>query len=116
MATGRFLTMLHESALWFATQHRLLKVLPVDLLIPPMPIIIFRLKNRTVSPVVQLFVDQGHAVAKSLVRTPKPRGATAELWLFVWVNGSVGPSVGDFRSALASRLLSARIGTSRSDK
>jgi len=78
LATGRFLTMLHESALWFATQQRSLKVLPVDLLIPPMPIVIFRLKNRTVSPVVQLFVDQAHAVAKSLVRTPKRRSTTVE--------------------------------------
>jgi DNA-binding transcriptional LysR family regulator len=65
LETGRFLTILHDSVLWFAARHCSLKVLPVDLLIPPMPIAIFRLKNRTVSPVVQLFVDQAHAIAKS---------------------------------------------------
>lgn len=79
LATGRFLTVLHESTLWFAAQQRSLKVLPVDLLIPPMPIVIFRLKNRTISPVVQLFMDQAHAVAKSFVRAPKLPTATAEL-------------------------------------
>lgn len=79
LATGRFLTILHDSALRFSAQQGSLKVLPVGLLIPPMPIVIFRLKNRTVSPVVQLFVDQAHAVATSFVRAPKPRTPTAEV-------------------------------------
>jgi hypothetical protein len=35
-----------------------------------MPIAIFSLKNRTVSPVVQLFIEQAHELAKSLVSAP----------------------------------------------
>jgi DNA-binding transcriptional LysR family regulator len=72
LAAGPFLTILHDSVLWFAAQQRSLKVLPVDLLIPPMRMEIFRLKNRTVSPVVQLFVDQAHAVAKCFSRARNP--------------------------------------------
>jgi DNA-binding transcriptional LysR family regulator len=63
LETGRFLTILHDSVLWFNAKHRSLKVLPIDLPIRPMPIAIFSLKNRTVSPVVQLFIDQAHEIA-----------------------------------------------------
>lgn len=67
LETGRFLTILHDSVLWFNATHWSLKVLPIDLLIRPMPIAIFTLKNRTISPVVQLFIDQAHEIAKSLL-------------------------------------------------
>jgi DNA-binding transcriptional LysR family regulator len=65
LETGRFLTILHDSVLWFNAKHWPLKVLPIDLLIRPMPIAIFLLKNRTVSPVVQLFIEQAREIAKS---------------------------------------------------
>jgi DNA-binding transcriptional LysR family regulator len=42
------------------------KVLPVDLPVPPWPIGIMTLKNRTVSPVVQLFIDCAREVVKPL--------------------------------------------------
>jgi hypothetical protein len=64
------LTVLHDSVLRFNAKHWAIKVLPVDLSVNPMPVAIFRLKNRTMSPVVQLFIDQAHEVAKSLLGTP----------------------------------------------
>jgi DNA-binding transcriptional LysR family regulator len=64
LQTGRFLTFLHDSVLWFNARHWSLRVLPVDLPIRPMPIAIFSLKNRTLSPVVQLFIDHAREVAK----------------------------------------------------
>lgn len=64
LETGRFLTILHDSVLRFNAKQWSLKVLPIDLLVRPMPIAIFTLKNRTLSPVVQLFIDQAHKVAK----------------------------------------------------
>lgn len=78
LETGRFLTILHDSVLRVNAKHRSLKVLPIDLLIGPMPIAIFTLKNRTVSPVVQLFIDQAHELAKSLLSAPMRRTATVE--------------------------------------
>ena len=73
LETGRFLTILHDSVLRFNAKHWALKVLPIDLPIKPMPIAIFRLKNRTISPVVQLFIDQAREVAKSLLGAPARR-------------------------------------------
>jgi DNA-binding transcriptional LysR family regulator len=66
LATGRFLTILHNSVLRFSAKQWLLKALPIDLLIRPVPIAIFTLKNRTLSPVVQLFIEHAHEVAKSM--------------------------------------------------
>ena len=45
-----------------------LKVLPVKLPIPPWPVGIMTLKSRTLSPVVQLFVDHTREVVKPLAK------------------------------------------------
>jgi DNA-binding transcriptional LysR family regulator len=66
LATSRFLTILHGSVLRFNAKRWSLKALPIDLLIRPMPIAIFTLKKRTLSPVVQLFIDHAQEVAKSM--------------------------------------------------
>ena len=66
LATGRFLTALHDSVLRFNARRWSLKTLPVDLRIPPMPIALFTLRHRTLSPVAQLLVDELHEVAKSM--------------------------------------------------
>lgn len=66
LATGRFLTVLHNSVLQFNARRWALKALATDLTVPPMPIALFSLKNRTLSPVVQLFVDQAKDVARSM--------------------------------------------------
>jgi DNA-binding transcriptional LysR family regulator len=66
LATGRFLTILHGSVLRRHAKRWSLKALPVDLGIPRVPIAIFTLKNRTLSPVVRLFIEHARAVAKSM--------------------------------------------------
>ncbi len=66
LATGRFLTIMHSSTLRYYAKAWSLKALQVDLGIPPVPIALFKLRNRTLSPVVRLFVEQTRAVANSL--------------------------------------------------
>ena len=65
LATGRYLTVLPESVLRYNAKQWSLKALPVDLGMKPMAFTILSLKNRTVSPVVQLFVEQVRAVANN---------------------------------------------------
>jgi DNA-binding transcriptional LysR family regulator len=74
LATGRFLTVLHDSVLRFNAQRWSLKTLPVDLAIPPIPIAIFTLKHRTLSPVAALVVDELHDVAKSMAELSRAPG------------------------------------------
>ena len=50
-----------------------LKVLPVDLPIPPLPVGIMTLKNRTLSPVTRLFIDCTRELTKPLARQSRPR-------------------------------------------
>jgi DNA-binding transcriptional LysR family regulator len=45
-----------------------LKVVPVDLPAPSGPVAIVTLKNRTVTPAVQLFIERAREVAKSLAK------------------------------------------------
>ncbi|HKW80246.1 MAG TPA: LysR family transcriptional regulator [Casimicrobiaceae bacterium] len=66
LATGRFLTVLHNSVLQFNAKRWALKPLPTDLIVPPMPMVLFSLKNRTLSPVVQLFIAHAREVARSM--------------------------------------------------
>ena len=64
LATGRFLTIFTTSVLRFPAKRPELKVLPVELPIARVQIGIVTLKNRTLSPVAQLFIDSAHDVAK----------------------------------------------------
>jgi DNA-binding transcriptional LysR family regulator len=66
LATGRFLTIVPASALRFPTKRSELKVLPVELPIARVPNGIFTLKNRTLSPIAQLFTETAREVAKHL--------------------------------------------------
>jgi len=66
LATGRFLTVLPESVLRYNARVWSLKALPVDLGVKARSVAILTLKNRSASPVVQLFVDQVRAVAKTM--------------------------------------------------
>jgi DNA-binding transcriptional LysR family regulator len=66
LATGRYLTVLPESVLRYNAKQWSLKALPLDLGMKPMAVTIVTLKNRTVSPAVQLFVEQVRAVAKTV--------------------------------------------------
>src|SRR3954471_3239808 len=65
-ATGRFLAIVPASILRFPTKHALVTVLPVELPTTHRPTGIIRLKNRTLSPVAQLFVECAREVAKPL--------------------------------------------------
>jgi DNA-binding transcriptional LysR family regulator len=68
LATGRFLTIFPASSLKFPARHLQIKVLPVKLSNVRMPIGIFTLRNRTLSPVAQLFLDGIREVAKPLAK------------------------------------------------
>ena len=63
LATGRFLTITSNSVLQYNAEQWSVKALPIDLRIKPRPHAILRLKKRTLSPVVQLFIDELKAVA-----------------------------------------------------
>jgi DNA-binding transcriptional LysR family regulator len=66
LATGRFLTIIAESALKHNAERWALKALPINLDIPSLPIAVFRLKNRTQSRAIELFVQHAREVAKSI--------------------------------------------------
>jgi DNA-binding transcriptional LysR family regulator len=68
VATGRFLTIVPGSILRFPTRRSEFKILPVKLPLAPMPIGVATLKNRTLGPVAQLFIEHAREVAKSRSR------------------------------------------------
>jgi DNA-binding transcriptional LysR family regulator len=65
LSTGRFLTMLPRSMLRFG-KHLPLKLLSVDMPKIPYPTAIITLKNRTLSPLAQLFIACARETAKPL--------------------------------------------------
>ena len=68
LATGRFLAIFPTSVLRFPVRRQDLKVLPVELPIARVPNGIVTLKNRTLSPVAQLFIEHAREVAKPLAK------------------------------------------------
>jgi DNA-binding transcriptional LysR family regulator len=68
LATGRFLAILPAVMLHFSAKRLGLKILPVDLPFKPWPIGIVTLKNRTLSPAAQLFIECAREVARPLAR------------------------------------------------
>jgi DNA-binding transcriptional LysR family regulator len=68
LATGHFLSIFPTSALRFPTKRPELKVLPVELPMARVPNGIVTLKNRTLGPVAQLFIDSAREVAKAPAR------------------------------------------------
>jgi len=64
LATGRYLTMLGSQVLQYNSERWSLKRLPIDLRAPELPIAVFTLKNRTISPVAQLFIEHVRTLAK----------------------------------------------------
>src|ERR1700731_4379044 len=63
LATGRFLSLFPTSVLRTAAQQWSIKTLPFDLRAKAQPIAILTLKNRTLSAVAQLFIEELLAVA-----------------------------------------------------
>jgi DNA-binding transcriptional LysR family regulator len=66
LATGRFLSVLPNFVLRHNAKQWALKALPVDLGVKPRAVAIITLKHRTVSPVVQLFIEHVRTVAKTM--------------------------------------------------
>jgi DNA-binding transcriptional LysR family regulator len=66
LATGRYVTMIPGSVLRFGPQRTLLNVLPIEIPRWRLPISIMTLRNRTLSPVAQLFIQCTREVAKPL--------------------------------------------------
>jgi DNA-binding transcriptional LysR family regulator len=73
LATGRFLSILPASALKFSAERPEIRVLPVELPPARLPVGIVTLKNRTLSPVAQLFIEHARQVAKPLVKKDRQR-------------------------------------------
>jgi DNA-binding transcriptional LysR family regulator len=72
---GPFLVTIPDSVLKFCTNLPPLKILPVELPVPPWPLGVMILKNRTVSPVAQLFVDCARELAKPLLNRKSTRSS-----------------------------------------
>jgi DNA-binding transcriptional LysR family regulator len=68
LATGRYLTIFPTSAVSLPTPRPDLKVLPVKVPMAPVPHGIVTLKNRTLNPVAQLFIDTAREVALLLMK------------------------------------------------
>jgi DNA-binding transcriptional LysR family regulator len=64
-ASGRFLSVLPISVLRFGGQDRVLKMLPIKLPTQQRPVGIVTLKNRTLSPIAQAFIECVHQTLKS---------------------------------------------------
>jgi DNA-binding transcriptional LysR family regulator len=66
LSTGRFLTLFSGSYLKFNGKRLGLKALPIELPIPPRPIGVVTLKNRTLSPLASVFIDCVRTLSKPL--------------------------------------------------
>jgi DNA-binding transcriptional LysR family regulator len=65
LATGRYLTMLSGLVLQHNAERWSLTRLPIDLGRPGAPLAIFTLKNRTISPIAQAFIEHVKSLAQS---------------------------------------------------
>jgi DNA-binding transcriptional LysR family regulator len=70
LASGRFITVFPRSVMNLYARRFSLKALPVNLPARPWPVAVVTLKNRTPSPVVELFIEQLRAFSKSLATRP----------------------------------------------
>jgi DNA-binding transcriptional LysR family regulator len=75
LTTGRFLTVLPADLLQFVGKRWSLKTLPIDLGIQAPSLGVLTLRNRTLSPVAQLFIDCTREVAKSMAAAWNPARA-----------------------------------------
>jgi DNA-binding transcriptional LysR family regulator len=68
LASGRFITVLPNSVLQYNSKQWALRALPIRLRTKPQPIAIINLKNRTLSPAVQLFIEHLRTAVKAFLR------------------------------------------------
>jgi hypothetical protein len=74
LESGRFLTILPSSVMRYNARKWSLKALPIDLGVKPRPVAIVTLKNRTLSPAVELFVGHVRSIVKTLMTRSAPGG------------------------------------------
>jgi DNA-binding transcriptional LysR family regulator len=72
-ARGQFITVVPRSALGDAEEPHTLKELPVNLPVRPWLVAILTLKNRTLSPVVERFIECAREVAKPFAKASDVR-------------------------------------------
>jgi DNA-binding transcriptional LysR family regulator len=70
VATGRFIAALPASVMHLYARRFSLTALPVEIPGKPWPVAVVTLKNRTMSPVVKLFIDHLQTFSKSLAGRP----------------------------------------------
>ena len=68
LESGRFVGHFGDGLLHFYADRFALKRLPIELPVQPFAVAIITLKNRTISPVAQLFIDCAREVATPLVK------------------------------------------------
>jgi DNA-binding transcriptional LysR family regulator len=68
LSTGRFLSMVPRVVLQFPTKGQAFKALKIELPTTPRSLALLTLKNRTLNPVAQLFIESARQTAKPLAR------------------------------------------------
>jgi DNA-binding transcriptional LysR family regulator len=68
LSLGRFLTMFPTSVLKFPTKRPGIEILPVKLPVSRAPIGTVTLRDRTLSPLARIFIDEAREVAKPLAK------------------------------------------------
>ena len=68
LESGRFVGHFGDGLLHFYADRFALKKLPIELPIPPFGVAIIAVKNRTISPVAQLFIDCAQEIARPLAK------------------------------------------------
>jgi DNA-binding transcriptional LysR family regulator len=71
LATGRYISVVPDSVLHFAAGRLSFRPLPVKLPIHPRPVAVVTLRNRTLSPVAQLFIACARKLTKSVARASR---------------------------------------------
>jgi DNA-binding transcriptional LysR family regulator len=77
-AEGRFLTIVPESEVRFAGKNMVLKPLPIELPTMRLPTGIVTLRNRTLSPTAQLFIERARELAKPLTKSNRSASRRAQ--------------------------------------
>ena len=80
LESGRFVGHFGDRLLQFYAKRFALKKLPIELPIQPFSVAIVTLKNRTISPVAQLFIDSAHEVARPLAKRQSRSAGSSNTW------------------------------------
>ena len=71
LATGRYIAPLPRTIFNLYAKQFPLKILSVDLPVRPWPVMLVTFKNRTLSPVVERFIECTRSIAKSVIKQDK---------------------------------------------